>query len=114
MLCLCIVSATSLSLETSTSGIVSEDTNVVLTCTTSESNPTAVVLWTRDGTTISADVSDINAESGNYDALKTISTLRVTATRELNGVVYRCAVQGISLNENHVMMIICKYTLQNL
>ena len=87
---------------------------MVLTCTTSESNPTAFVLWTRDGTAISADTSDINTQSGNYDALKTISTLRVTATRELNGVVYRCSVQGISLNENHIMMIYCKYTLQNL
>ena len=87
---------------------------MALTCTTSESNPTAVVLWTRDGTTISVDPSDMNTESGNYDALKTISTMRVTATRELNGVVYRCAVQGISLNENHTMMISCKYTLQNL
>ena len=89
---------------------------MALTCTTSESNPTAVVIWTRDGAPVSADPSDIITESGKYDALKRINTLRVTATRVLNGMVYKCAVQGISLTEEYTMVITCKYmfTIKNL
>ena len=90
-------------------GPVSEDTQVTLTCTTDEANPTAVVQWTKNGASISA--TSVTTASGQYQTRKTISTLKVRAQRALNGAVYRCSVKGTNLSEQHPINVRCKSSI---
>ena len=104
------VYASTLSLTPSLLGGISENTQVTLTCSTDEANPTAVVIWTKDNLPVSA--SDFNTESGQYSTQKRVSNLTVTATKTLNGAVYKCELEGTNLGEEYTMKVHCKYGAQ--
>ena len=109
-ICISIVYATTLSLTPSRSAGISENTQVTLTCTTDEGNPTAVVVWTRDNLPVSAGA--VSTESGQYSTQKRVSSVTVTATKTLNGAVYRCGVEDANLSEEYTMEVNCKYGAQ--
>ena len=59
---------------------------------TDESNPTADIVWSRNGSSIWSGIS-VSALSGQYNAKKRKSVLTLITDRLLNGVVYKCSIK---------------------
>ena len=60
---------------------------------TDESNPTANIIWSRDGVTLNREIT-VSEVSGQYNVNKRRSVLKLTTRKGLNGVQYKCQVEG--------------------
>ena len=94
-------------MESVPSGTVQNNSEVTLTCTTDEANPTANIVWKREGQTVTA--SDVRTVNGEHNAQKRISVLTMTATRSLNLVVFQCSVDGTAIQKQYTLGVECKY-----
>ena len=94
MLLVCVsVTATSITMTQSLSGLVAEDTEITFTCLTDEANPTASVTWTVDGAGRSS-TTDSTVDNNNYNALKRQSVLTLTADKPLHNRKVKCVISG--------------------
>ena len=71
-------------------GLVPEGKEVTFTCLTDESNPTASVTWTLNGSPISSTNDEIIP--GDYKAFRRQSVLKVTSSIAFNNSRVRCVV----------------------
>ena len=94
ILIVCVsVTATSIIMHQSPSGLVHEDTEITFTCLTDEANPTASVTWTVDGVDISFS-SESTKDDNIYNALKRETGLTLTADKTLHNKTVKCVVSG--------------------
>jgi hypothetical protein len=99
------VPATSIILTPSHTGLVAENVDVTLSCTTDEGNPTPSVTWKKNGVVIAeTSGSDIN---GNYNAKKRDSLLTIRTNKTLNGVKYQC-FNGPLQPQEYILQVKCK------
>ena len=102
------VSASTMTMTQSPSGLVSENKEVTFTCVTDEAEPTADVVWSVDGNTRSSD-SDSTVE-GMYNTQKRRSVLKVTVDKPLNNKKVECYVSGKSAVRDSVRLgVTCEY-----
>ena len=87
------VTASSVTMQQSPSGLVHEDTDITFTCLTDEANPTASVTWTVDGAGRSS-TTDYTVDDNNYNALRRESVLILTADKGLHKRKMKCVVTG--------------------
>ena len=81
-----------LELTPSHTGLIAENVDITLTCVTDESNPTANIVWTSDGEIVNIGIT-VSEMSGQYKVKKR-SVLTLTTEKSLNGVQYKCHVEG--------------------
>ena len=105
------VFSTYVTLSSSPPGSVSENVDITLTCTTDEANPSAEVVWSRDGVEVIPAFGDVTTESGLYNTQRRVSKLSVRTNKTLNGAVYNCTVAGTDLSRDYLVDITCKYSL---
>ena len=84
-------------------GLVAENVVITLTCLTDESNPTADIVWSRDGETVNSGIT-VSEVSGQYNVKKRKSILKLTTEKKLNGVQYKCHVDGKSSVSDSVLL----------
>ena len=87
-----LVNATTIELTPSHTGLIAENVDITLTCVTDESNPTANIVWSRDGEMVNNEIS-VSEVSGQYNVKKRRSVLTLTTEKSLNGVQYKCHVK---------------------
>ena len=80
---------------------------------TDESNPTADIVWTRDGEIVNSGINESEV-SGQYNVKKRRSVLTLTTEKSLNRVQYKCHVkrQG-DVSDQTVVQVKCE-NLSNL
>ena len=108
-----IVKASELTLTGAPPTLVAEDTEVTVTCTTDEGNPTPAITWHRDWQPVPVDtdlesVTDTETDGTQYNGKVRVSTLKVQADRTLNGVQYGCAVEDTDLEKSFTLRVTCK------
>ena len=103
-----LVSATSITMTQSPSGLVPKDTDITFTCLTDEANPTASVTWTVDGVSRSSS-SDSSIDHNNYNALKRQSMLTLTADKTLHNKKVNCVISGnTGVSAEEMLNVACK------
>ena len=104
------VSASTISMTQSPSGLVSQNTSLTFTCVTDEAEPTADVVWSVDGNTRSSD-SD-STEEGMYNTKKRKSVLTIKVDRTLNNHKVECYVHGKSaVRDSATLGVTCECVL---
>ena len=98
--------------------LVAEDTEVAVTCTTDEGNPTPVVRWYRNGQLVPVDtdletVTDTETDGTQYYGKVRVSTLKIQSERILNGMQYSCAVEDTVLEKSFTIGVTCKSVVLN-
>ena len=83
---------------------------LTLTCTTSNSNPAAVITWIPRGTSLIQDKSHTEVSpDGGYI---TISQINVTLTHQQNNAMYTCealnADLGVRVSDTAIVGVLCK------
>ena len=84
---------------------------LTLTCTTTNSNPAAVITWIPRGTTLLHDSSHtVESPDGGYI---TISHINVTLTHQQNTAMYTCEALNVDLGVRRsataIVGVLCKY-----
>ena len=84
---------------------------LTLTCTTTNSNPAAVITWIPRGTTLLHDSSQtVESPDGGYI---TISHINVTLTHQQNTAMYTCEALNVDLGVRRsataIVGVLCKY-----
>ena len=87
------VTATSITMDQSPSGLVPENTQITFTCLSDEANPTASVTWTVVGAGRSS-TTDSTVDDNNYNALRRESGLTLTVDKTLHNKKVKCVVSG--------------------
>ena len=89
---LCIkVTATSITMTQSPSGLVPANTEITFTCLTDEANPTASVIWTVDGD-IRRSTIHSTVDGNHYNALKRQSVLILRGDKTLHNKKVKCVI----------------------
>ena len=102
------VNATTVELTPSHTGLIAENVDITLTCVTDESNPTAEIVWSRDGEAVGSGISESEV-SGQYNVMKRRSVLTLTIQKSLNGVQYKCHVEGQDdVSDQSVVQVKCE------
>ena len=102
------VFATTIELTPSHTGLIAENVDITLTCVTDESNPTADIVWNRDGEIVSSGISESEV-SGQYNVKKRRSVITLTTEKNLNGVQYKCQVEGQDdVSDQTVVQVKCE------
>ena len=103
-----LVSAISIIMTQSPSGLVPEATDITFTCLTDEANPTASVTWTVDGVSRSSS-SDSTINDNNYNAFKKQSMLTLTADKTLHNKKVKCVTSGnTGISAEEKLNVVCK------
>ena len=102
------VAATHIALKSvPSSAVVDENTEVTLTCTTDEANPTAHIVWKVGNDVITTSVT--STVNGEQHTQKRVSVLKLKATRSLHSVVFKCIVDGTNVQDEYTMEVQCEY-----
>ena len=82
-----------------------------MTCTTSNSNPAAVITWIPRGTSLIQDRS--HTEESPDGGYITISYINVTLTHQQNNAMYTCEALntdlGVRVSDTAIVGVLCKY-----
>ena len=105
---LCIkVTATSITMTQSPSGLVPENTEITFTCLTDEANPTASVTWTVDGYSRGSTI-DFTVDDNNFNALKKQSVLILRANKTLHNKRVKCVIsENIGITAEETLNVSC-------
>lgn len=87
-----------------------EGERAYLTCESSSSNPPAKVVWQRNGIHIPAHTN--STKDGVYGGKKTVTTLELNLTSELDNVAYTCQATNSaikkSVHDGVTLQVLCK------
>jgi hypothetical protein len=75
-----------------------EGEKAYLTCESASSNPPAKVSWWRDGMSIPSHSN--SSKDGMYGGKKTLTTLELDLTSELDNVVYTCQASNTAVKKS--------------
>jgi hypothetical protein len=90
--------------------LIPENRTFTLTCVTDEGNPTATVIWTVNGQSISYGIVS-GTINNNFNALKTTSTLTATSLKAYHKKVYQCKVEGTTIIKEYILQVSCMYII---
>lgn len=87
------------------------NTEAMLRCDSSSSNPPAELTWWRDG--IPVDSNDQSSKAGLWGGTTSSTELRINVTQDMNGVVYTCQSANTALersvHEVTTLHVLCKW-----
>ena len=84
---------------------------VTLTCTTSSSNPPAMITWYHEGAQLTQDMT--RTETSTNGGYITMSYINVTLTPQKNNSVFTCQAKntgsGMTVTNTAIVSVLCKY-----
>ena len=108
------VTATSITMHQSPSGLVQENTEITFTCLTDEANPVASVTWIVDGIGRSSTANS-TVDDNNYNTLRRESVLTLTADETLHNKKVKCVVSSnTGIRAEETLNIACMRNIDSL
>ena len=94
--------------------LVPEGTSVTVVCTTTEGNPVPTITWVRDSQAVPVDtdlesVTNTQTDGSDYNGKVRLSTLQIQPDRSLDGIQFKCEVEGTTLQESFTLRVACLY-----